>query len=356
MNSAQVFISYSSADRTFANRLQADLVNIGLSVWKDDKDIKPGDSFSSKIEQAIITSDFFFLILSASSVSSPWVEKEYRLALHCQIENGKPCVIPILLHSVEPPHFLFETQHADFRKNYTAGWAEVSKLFPLSELRALRIGGGTGTGNYLLKRFVARFRERFPDLPIQKRVDISEELIRAVASERIDTSLDVAVVGKIPAGNFRRSLEYQEVFRDVSVLMVFPEHPLWGAESISEDVMLSLLREDMNFISRPKGSGLYEAVMNYLEPRLGKSETDILLSRFVAYDLESVKRLVSEGHGISIMPKLIVNEEVSSGKMWAVNLPGDVYRPFYGVWARDCRRSPVAEDFIALLKEGVGAA
>src|SRR5438270_6242867 len=101
MNSAQVFISYSSADRTFADRLQSDLVNIGLSVWKDDKDIKPGDSFSGRIEQAVITSDFFLIILSTSSISSPWVEREYRLALNSQLEKSKPCIIPILLYDVE---------------------------------------------------------------------------------------------------------------------------------------------------------------------------------------------------------------------------------------------------------------
>lgn len=357
MNSAQVFISYSSADRTFAELLQTDLVSIGLSVWKDDKDINPGEFVSGKIEQAIDTSDFFFLILSTNSISSTWVNWEYRLALNSQLEKGKPRVIPIRLNNVELPLSLRHIQYADFIEDYAAGWAELSKLFPPSDLRALRTGGGTGTGAYLLRQFIARFRERFPGLPIEKeRVDISEELIRAIASEQIDVNLDAAVVGKIPADGFKQTVEYQEVFSDVSVLTVFPGHPLWGTEVISEDDLLSVLRGDANFISRPKGSGLHEAVAKYLGPRFGKSETDALLSRFVAYDLDSIKRFVSEGRGISIMPKIIVDEEVSSGKIWTVNLPGDVYRPFYGVWARDRRRSLVAEDFIALLKEGVAAA
>jgi DNA-binding transcriptional LysR family regulator len=354
MKSAQVFISCASADKGFADRLQDDLIGIGLSVWKYDKDIKPGDYFSKEIEQAINTSDYFCLILSASSIASEWVDWEYQLAVTLRLTKGKPKVIPILIHNIELRPSLLHIQYADFREDYAAGWAELSKLFPSSGFRALRVGGGTGTGAYLLRLFIARFKERFPDLPIEKeRVDISDELIRAVASKLIDTTLDASVVGKIPV-DFKNTVEYQEVFSEVSVLTVFPRHPLWGTVIISEDDLLSLLREGTNFISRPKGSGLYEAAMKYLEPRLGKSETDTLLGRFVAYDLDSVKRFVSEGRGISIMPKIIVNEEVLSGKMWAVNLPGDVCRPFYGVWARGRHRSPAAENFIELLKEGFG--
>jgi DNA-binding transcriptional LysR family regulator len=146
----------------------------------------------------------------------------------------------------------------------------------------------------------------------------------------------------------------------VSVLTLFPSHPLWGIESISEKELLSLLKKDANFVSRPRGSGLYEAARKYLEPRLGKSETDSLLTRRVAYDLDKAKEWVSEGLGISIMPNIIaimpniiVSEDVSSGKMWAVGLPGDVSRPFYGIWARDRGRSAVTEEFIALLKAGL---
>ena len=54
------------------------------------------------------------------------------------------------------------------------------------------------------------------------------------------------------------------------------------------------------------------------------------------------------------MPHVIVREDVLSGKMWAVRLPGDVSRPFYGIWAKDRGRSSVAEEFIALLKAGLG--
>jgi DNA-binding transcriptional LysR family regulator len=353
MSSPQVFISYSRADKEFADRLRLDLLSIGLSVWKDDKDIIPGDSSSKSIEQAINTSDYFLLVLSLSSTSSNWVDREYRSALQSQMEKGKPQIVPIRLREVEPPALLRDIQYSDFVSDYATGWKDLSSLFPTTDLRTLRLGGGTGAGFYILKLFMAKFREIYPNFHVEQRSDISEELIRSVSSRNVETNLDAAVVGKFPSADSEQNLEYNEVFRDVSVLTVFPNHPLWGTESISEQNLLSVLRDEIVFISRPKGSGLYEAMVNYLEPRLGSSETDALLSRFVAYDLDSLKRFVSEGRGISIMPKVIVNEDVLSGKIWAVGLPGNVARPFWGVWAKNRRRSPVAEEFIMLLKTGL---
>jgi DNA-binding transcriptional LysR family regulator len=349
MGSQQVFISYSRADEAFADRLRLDLLSIGLSVWKDDKEIKPGNSSSKSIEQAINASDYFLLVQSVSSSSSNWVDREYRSALQSQMEKGKPRIVPIRLHDVEPPALLRDIQYADFANDYAVGWTELSKLFPSSDLRDLRLGGATGMGIHLLKLFIAKWRRRFSNLPIQERVDISERLIESVA----DTGLDAAVVGRMPGNAFKETVECKEVFRDRSVLTIFPSHPLWGKESLSEEELAALFRGDPVFVSRPKGAGLYEAVTKYLEPRLGRNRADELLDRFVAYDLDSVRTFVCEGRGISILPSIIVKEDVLSGKIWAVGLPGNVDRSFYGVWAKDRPRSPVAEEFIALLKAGL---
>src|ERR1043165_4318020 len=181
MSSRQVFISYSRTDKAFVDRLRLDLLSVGLSVWKDDKDIKPVDSTSRTIEQAINTSDYFFLILSVSSSSSPWVDVEYRLAFQCYLEKRKPHIVPIRLHDVELPLFLRDIQYADFLSDYATGWTELSKLFSSSDLRDLRLGGATGMGIHLLNIFIAKWRQHSPNLPIQERVDISQRLTESGA-------------------------------------------------------------------------------------------------------------------------------------------------------------------------------
>jgi len=349
MSSRQVFISYSRADKEFADRLRLDLLNIGLSVWKDDNDIKPGDSISKSIEQAINTSDYFFLILSTSSSSSNWVDIEYRSALQSQLRNSSPRIVPIRLHNVELPAFLRDIQCANFIDDYSSGWAELSKLIQVSDLCELRLGGATGMGIHLLKLLIDKWRQQFSNLPIRESIDISQRLIESVA----DAGLDAAVVGRPPSGALKDTLECHEVFKDSGVLVVFRGHPLWGMESISEEELISLFSNDPVFVSRPKGAGLYEWTAEYLASHIGRNRADELLDRFVSYYLDSTKTFVRKGRGISIMPSLIVKEDLLSGKMWAVKLPGDVSRSFYGVYAKERHRSSVAEEFISLLKAGL---
>jgi DNA-binding transcriptional LysR family regulator len=353
MGSTLVFLSYSHSDIEFANKLGQDLEGIGLSVWQDCKEIRPGDSISRRIEKALDTSDYFLLVLSTASISSDWVDREYRMALNLQLEKGKPCIIPICLHDVNPPSLLRDIRYVDFVKDYTRGWMELARFFDPTHLRPLRVGGSIGTGIYLLRLIVARFRERFPDLPIEERTAASDELIRSVAFESAEVCLDAAIVGKMTGDDLKETVECQEVFRDISVLTVPPGHPLWGKESISEGTLLSLLRKDTIFISRQKESGQYKAMLNYLEPRLGRVEAELLLDGFRASNLDSAKKFVSHGVGISIMPNVMVREDVLSGKMWAVRLPGNAYRSWDGVWAKKHHRSSVSEDFIMTLKEGL---
>jgi predicted nucleotide-binding protein len=71
-----VFISYSSKDRDFAERLAADLRASGVGVWFDQWEIKVGDSITKKINDGIHDNDYLAVVLSPDSVASDWVRKE----------------------------------------------------------------------------------------------------------------------------------------------------------------------------------------------------------------------------------------------------------------------------------------
>jgi len=74
------FISYSSKNQDFAERLYADLQSKGVRCWFAPEDLKIGDHFPERIEQAIRTYDKLLVILSEYSVYSLWVEDEVRAA------------------------------------------------------------------------------------------------------------------------------------------------------------------------------------------------------------------------------------------------------------------------------------
>lgn len=91
------FISYSSRDQDFASRLYADLQNKGVRCWFAPEDIKIGDKFRTRIDESIRIYDKLLLVLSESSVSSQWVEKEVETAMEREQEQNKTMLFPVSL-------------------------------------------------------------------------------------------------------------------------------------------------------------------------------------------------------------------------------------------------------------------
>src|SRR3989442_132894 len=75
-----VFISYSSIDEYFADRLYADLRQKNIRCWLASEDLKIGDKFRLKINEQIRQHDKLVLILSERSIESSWVEYEVKQA------------------------------------------------------------------------------------------------------------------------------------------------------------------------------------------------------------------------------------------------------------------------------------
>ena len=91
------FISYSSQDDDFAQRLHADLQHQGVRCWFAPEDLKSGDKFRMRIDESIRVYDKLMVILSANSIGSPWVEEEVVAALEKERKQNKPALFPIRL-------------------------------------------------------------------------------------------------------------------------------------------------------------------------------------------------------------------------------------------------------------------
>jgi len=92
-----VFISYSSKDDAFAQRLYADLQAKGVRCWFAPEDLKTGDKFRPEIDRAIRLHDKLLLVLSKNSVSSDWVEKEVETAFERERRDKRTVLFPIRL-------------------------------------------------------------------------------------------------------------------------------------------------------------------------------------------------------------------------------------------------------------------
>jgi uncharacterized protein YjbI with pentapeptide repeats len=97
INFYSCFISYSSKDQDFANRLYADLQNRGVRCWFAPEDLKIGDKIRDRIDESIRLRDKLLLILSEHSIASDWVEHEVESALEEERQRGRTILFPIRL-------------------------------------------------------------------------------------------------------------------------------------------------------------------------------------------------------------------------------------------------------------------
>jgi uncharacterized protein YjbI with pentapeptide repeats len=92
-----VFISYSTKDQDFADRLHADLQDKGVRCWLATEDLKIGDPFRQRIDESIRLHDKLLLVLSEHSVQSSWVQDEVEAALERDAGRSGWCCSPFAL-------------------------------------------------------------------------------------------------------------------------------------------------------------------------------------------------------------------------------------------------------------------
>ena len=95
------FISYSTKDQEFAERLHADLQAKGVRCWFAPHDIKGGRKVHEQIDEAIRLHDRLLLILSEDSMKSEWVKTEIAKARKREVKDGKRVLFPVRLVGFE---------------------------------------------------------------------------------------------------------------------------------------------------------------------------------------------------------------------------------------------------------------
>lgn len=121
-----VFLSHTSIDKPFVEKLANDLRRVGVNVWFDKWEIKVGESLTWKIEQGIRGNEHLIIVLSPEAISSEWVRSELGAAWAKQMQQKKVVVLPILYRDCDIPLFLLDRKYADFRSDYQDGFKELA--------------------------------------------------------------------------------------------------------------------------------------------------------------------------------------------------------------------------------------
>jgi uncharacterized protein YjbI with pentapeptide repeats len=89
------FISYSTKDQTFADRIHADLQNKGARCWFASHDLPIGGMILDEIDAAVRLRDKLLLILSEQSIKSGWVKDEVNMAFEEERKRNQIVLFPI---------------------------------------------------------------------------------------------------------------------------------------------------------------------------------------------------------------------------------------------------------------------
>lgn len=193
-----------------------------------------------------------------------------------------------------------------------------------------------GISVYLLPEWVQAFRGQYPNLTVSVQTSITPEIVDALRNRKIDLGL---IEGEIDGVDWPR-LGVLELEEHEQLVIVGPKHE-WRDEAM-------LGCADLNgktFVMRQRNS----QTRIWLEERLARAGIHAEVA--AEFDnVESIKRAVAKGMGITILPEYAVHTELEIGLLHALRIEGSpMQRTLKLVWNQDVYFAPVTRTFLKFL-------
>jgi DNA-binding transcriptional LysR family regulator len=210
----------------------------------------------------------------------------------------------------------------------------------VAELRTLkrgrvRVGANESTSLYLLPQVILTFREHHPEVKVEIYRHVSERLPREV----LERNVDFAVLASEPSD---RDLESFPVLRDELVLILHPEHPLAGRETVKVE---ELGRE--SFLAHNVQTGSRNKVVEVF----AEHHTPLNITLELA-TVETIKRFVQLNVGLAFVPRMCVSEELERGALATIPVEGLTYhRTLWVTHRHNMVFSHAASAFLKIMRQ-----
>ena len=203
----------------------------------------------------------------------------------------------------------------------------------------LYIGANEATCLYVLPRTFARFKQLYPLVQISIYRNFSHKIMQKVQEGVVDLGI---VTLPQPSNN----MEVIPVFRDEVQVVMPKNHPLAKNRSVSVEELAHFP------IILPK-TGHTRVVID----RLLRSHRDRLQISMELASVETQKKFVGAGLGISLLSRSYAQAEVAAGLLKLIPLAGEkIYRELGLIYRRDRYLSLPAKVFIDVVRESKQAA
>jgi DNA-binding transcriptional LysR family regulator len=199
------------------------------------------------------------------------------------------------------------------------------------------VGGSTIPSGYIIPRLLGPFLKDYPDVNVELKTGDTQTVIQQI----IDGEIEAGIVG---ARKKHPAILQEELILDTMKAVVPEGHPWFKRNQIDAD---QLIKEPM--IAREKGSGTWQSILNSLESA-GLS-ADQLNIKVTMGNTVSVIQGIKHGMGVSILSTLAVQDDLDTGRLWALTVKGlDLHRFFYLTLPSKRIISPICSKLISFFR------
>lgn len=199
------------------------------------------------------------------------------------------------------------------------------------------LGASTIPSGYLLPDVLTEFRRENPGIYFQIRQGDSQEIEERV----LDGTVELGLTGSICEDRHCVC----EKFCSDRMVIAMPSTSEYFALQKEVEKQHNLEKIfSKPIIMREIGSGTRKAAEQFLKHQNIREENLHVVAR--VNDLESIKRMIAGGMGISIMSGFAVEDMIKSGQILVCELDTEIHRDFYLVRRKNMEVKPAVEKFI----------
>jgi DNA-binding transcriptional LysR family regulator len=199
---------------------------------------------------------------------------------------------------------------------------------------SLRIGANDATFLYVLPNALANFRRVYPQVHVNILRNFSHKIVEKIQEGTID-------IGIVSLPRSAKGLEILPIFSAELKVVLPPDHPLAGKTAITP--------EEISFhpLLLPRIGRTRKLIEDLLRPYRKTLQISMELA-----SVEIIKKYVSAGMGISLLPEGFAQAEVAAGELRLVSLNGHkLYRELGLIYRRGSPLSLPAKAFLDIVQD-----
>ncbi len=200
---------------------------------------------------------------------------------------------------------------------------------------SLILASATTVSTYILPGLLKTFRQRFPRVEVSVRTGRSEQVLQMLLSDEAQVGLVRAV--------YHQDIETKGLIEDELVLIANSDDELANMGTIAVEQL-----GDHPFIFFDRNSSYYSLAQGLFRqhgvvPRI-QMELD---------SMEATKKMVEEGLGIALLPRMAVERELQAATLVEIDLAGmrNPTRQIALISRRSRPLGPVAQAFVEIVQE-----